>query len=386
MSDRRTLVVVPPFTGHINPTLGVGAKLLERGQRVAWCGYKLPKLPVGAEAFTLKTGAAGADPTADTSQGAELRGLRSVKFFYEEVLVPLAHAMLPQVEEVVRIWRPDVLLVDQQALAGAFAARRANLPWISSCSTSASVVEPLAEFPRIIEWRDGLLATLQQELGLPVQVRPGLSELGILVFSSRELVRGQLPNRRVHFVGPVTTARAKVDFPWDQLEHRDRVLISLGTISGERGGEFYRAVAEAFDGLDAQAILVAPEDKVPTLPPNVLRFDFVPQVRLLARMNAVVSHGGHNTVVESLAAGVPMVLAPIRDDQPLVASQVVEAGAGIRLKFGRLNGERLRIAIQEVLSNPAYTKAARRIGESFDPKGVSRAANVITKAKLPPVI
>jgi UDP:flavonoid glycosyltransferase YjiC (YdhE family) len=50
-------------------------------------------------------------------------------------------------------------------------------------------------------------------------------------------------------------------------------------------------------------------------------------------MSAVVCHGGHNTVCEAVAHGVPLVVTPIRDDQPIIARQVADAGAGIRLHF-----------------------------------------------------
>lgn len=383
MFEPKTLIVVPPFTGHINPTLGVGAELLARGQRVAWCGYRLPELPAGAESFTLERGDPQGVATEVAHAGAQLRGLRSVKFFYEEILVPLARAMLPKVERVVELWQPDVLLVDQQALAGAFAARRAKLPWVSSCSTSASVVEPLAEFPKIIGWRDDLLADLQREVGLKVKRRPGLSKKGVVVFSSAKLVGEELP-RRTHCVGPVTTDRPPVPFDFDVLDPDvPTVLVSLGTISGDRGQAFYRAVAEAFADRPWQAILVAPAHAVGPLPPNVLRYDFVPQVQLLPRVDAVVSHGGHNTVVESLVANKPLVLAPIRDDQPVVAAQVVGGGAGVRVKFGRIRGPRLAAALEQVLFEPRFAQSAARLGASLRAGGgAAAAADVIDAVRL----
>lgn len=38
---------------------------------------------------------------------------------------------------------------------------------------------------------------------------------------------------------------------------------------------------------------------------------------------------------EALWHAVPLVVAPIRDDQPVVAGQVTDAGAGVRVRFGR---------------------------------------------------
>ena len=54
----------------------------------------------------------------------------------------------------------------------------------------------------------------------------------------------------------------------------------------------------------------------------------MPQLALLRHVDAVVCHGGHNTLCEALALGLQLVLAPVRDDHPLVADQVVAAGAG----------------------------------------------------------
>ena len=67
-------------------------------------------------------------------------------------------------------------------------------------------------------------------------------------------------------------------------------------------------------------------------------------------------------------------IAPIRDDQPIVAAQVVEAGAGIRLRFGRADAGRIAAAVEAVLTDSAYRCAAERVGASFRAAGGSLAA------------
>jgi UDP:flavonoid glycosyltransferase YjiC (YdhE family) len=95
-------------------------------------------------------------------------------------------------------------------------------------------------------------------------------------------------------------------------------------------------------------------------------------------MDAVVSHAGHNTVCESLANGLPLVVAPIRDDQPIIADQVVRAGAGIRVPFGRARAADLRAAVSEVLVGDRYRDAAAVIQRSFlAAGGPSTAADVL---------
>jgi UDP:flavonoid glycosyltransferase YjiC (YdhE family) len=68
------------------------------------------------------------------------------------------------------------------------------------------------------------------------------------------------------------------------------------------------------------------------------------------------------------------VLAPVRDDQPFVADQVVRAGAGVRVKFGRITVPALRQAVSAVLGDPAHREAAVRVGASFVGAGGAAAA------------
>jgi MGT family glycosyltransferase len=147
------------------------------------------------------------------------------------------------------------------------------------------------------------------------------------------------------------------------------VFVSLGTISAERGAAFHTTVAQALGGQPMQVILAAPAAHLPDPPSNFIVRERVPQLALLPHVHAVVSHGGHNTVCESLAHGLPLVVTPIRDDQPVVANQVVAAGAGLRLRFGRLGAQALRDAVRRVLDEPAFREAAARVRASFESAG-----------------
>jgi UDP:flavonoid glycosyltransferase YjiC (YdhE family) len=81
-----------------------------------------------------------------------------------------------------------------------------------------------------------------------------------------------------------------------------------------------------------------------------------------------------NTVGEALAHVVPLVIAPIRHDQPVTAAQVAEAGAGIRVRFARVTAAQLRTAVTAVLDDTAYRSAARRVEDSFAAAGGAAAA------------
>lgn len=134
-------------------------------------------------------------------------------------------------------------------------------------------------------------------------------------------------------------------------------------------------------GGELQAVLAAPPSQ--QAPPHILFAGDVPQLALLPHMSAVVCHGGHNTVCEALAHGLPLVVTPMRDDQPIIAQMVAAAGAGIRLRFERLHAAPLRDAVQAVLDDPSYRAAAAVVRDSFTAAGgAARAADQLEKLLL----
>lgn len=377
----RYLFVVPPLVGHLNPALGVAAELTARGHTVAWAG--LPEL-IGrlagpdAEVFPCAVPDAGSGGAAQ--RPPELRGPAALKFLWEEFLVPLAEVMAPGVEAAVARFGPDVLVVDQQAVAGALVAERLGLPWATSATTSAEFTGALDGMPLVDAWVSGLLADLRKRIGDPEgSTDPRFSPHLILAFTTPELAGPTAT--RARFVGPVTVDRPTGPaFPWGWLDpDRESVLVTLGTANTDAGAAFLTACLQALRARSGrlQAVIVDPGGLLggPAPDPDVLVLPSVPQLQLLARAAAVVCHAGHNTVCEALWHGVPLVVAPIRDDQPVVAGQVVAAGAGVRVRFGRVTAEHLGRAVDTVLDDPAHRAGALRIGESFRAAGgAARAA------------
>ncbi len=387
----RFLFVVPPLTGHINPTVSVGRELMAHGHAVAWAAHKevvenllppgVPLLPVSESVSADLLG-----HITERSKG--LRGASAFKFLWEEFLLPLAYSMVPGVNAVIDEFRPDVLLVDQQALAGALVAKQRGLVWATSATTSAEFTDPYTNLPKFGEWVVTNLRQFQRDFGMSEEdaARGDLrfSEHLVLIFSTKALV-GATRDYPSHyrFVGPSFAGRTEnLDaFPWDWLDDVPRILVSLGTVNIKDGGRFFAAVVEALGGRqDLQVILVAPPDQIEPVPANILVRDHVPQLALLGRVDAVISHAGHNTVCETLARGLPLVVAPIRDDQPVIAQQVVEAGAGVRIRFGRVRPRDIAEAVEEVLTRPSYREAAQHIRASFEAAGGPAAAATALEA------
>ncbi|MGW2648508.1 glycosyltransferase [Streptomyces sp. NPDC001393] len=377
------LFVVPPLTGHVNPAVGVAARLAARGHRVAWVCVDpaLVRRLAGADAQVF--GCAGPVPGAEGAvRPPDLRGAEALKFLWEWYLLPLADAMAPGVRAAAEALRPDVVVADQQAFAGALVAERLGLPWATSATTSAEFTGAYDGLPKVAAWLRARLTGLRARIGDPTGTAdPRFSPYLLLIFSTPELIGPQAPLApHIHYVGPCLAGRpAGPGFPWELLDQpRSKVLVTLGTANADAGGRFLAecltALRERADRVQAViadpggALAVPPGDK------DVLVLPSVPQLALLERMDAVVCHAGHNTVCEALWHGVPLVVAPIRDDQPVVAGQVVDAGAGLRVRFGRVRADRLGAALDTVLTDPAHRAAAARIRTAFRAAGGARTA------------
>jgi MGT family glycosyltransferase len=385
----RFLFVVPPLVGHINPTVGLGAQLAEQGHEVAWAGH--PELITHLVGMALTTVFPCAVPEgASAERPDDLRGPAALKFLWEAFLIPLAEAMIPGVDAAVDEYKPDVLVVDQQAVAGAVVAERLGIPWATSATTAAELADPLGGMPKVAAWVREMLLGLELEYGDPdaaaadryqrtygdLRFSPSL----VLAYSSEELSgRHDELGDTLRYVGPSIAERpSDPEFPWHALPEpgtKPVVLISVGTANVGAGGEFLRSCAQVVaERPEIFAVIVDPGGAVTEPPGNALIVPHVPQLELLPRVSAVVCHAGQNTVCETLYHGVPLVLAPIRDDQPIVAQQAVDSGVAERVRFGRARAEQIGAALDKVLTEPGYRAAAEQVAASFKAAGGVRAA------------
>ncbi|MFF0411085.1 glycosyltransferase [Kitasatospora sp. NPDC004745] len=375
----RFLLVMPPLTGHVNPAAGIAAELTARGHQVAWTGTESVLRPLlGPDAVVLGTGT-----RAFRAQGGH--GLAALRSLWEGFIVPYARFTAKPLDSVVREFRPDVLLVDQHTPAGALVAHRHGLPWASFAPGAMELGRPYRALPQVEAWMTGLLRGLWERARLPAEeyLDPRFSPALVLATTGPALTGDPAPPPEHALVGPVLPARpADPDFPWGRLlPGRRRVLVTMGTLAGELGADFHARAARALAlcGPDVQPVIAAPRDllpSLPALPAGAVLVDRAPVLELMGRgeLDAVLCHGGMNTVGEALAHGLPLVTAPIRHDQPFVAAQVVAAGAGLRVPFARVGPERLAVALREALDAPGLRENAGRAGRALLAGGGAVAA------------
>ncbi|MEK2490384.1 glycosyltransferase [Kitasatospora purpeofusca] len=382
----RFLLVVPPLTGHVNPTVGLARELVARGHEVAWTGTETALRPLlGPDATVFGTGT-----RAFRAQGGH--GLAAVRSLWEGFIVPYARFTTKALDAAVREFRPDALLVDQHTPAGALVAHRHRLPWGTLAPGAMELGRPFRGLPLLEEWMTGLLLGLWRRAGLPEEeyVDPRFSPALVLAFTGPALTGpGPVPAHHAA-VGPVLTDRpADPAFPWERLlPGRRRVLVTMGTLSGELGADFLARAVRALElcGPDVQPVFAAPAELLPELPGHAVAVDRAPVLELMRRgvLDAVLCHGGMNTVGEALAHGLPLVAAPIRHDQPFVAAQLAAAGAGLRVPFARVTPDHLAGALRSVLEEPGYRAAAARVGAELLAGGGAGAAADRVEALVTP--
>ena len=204
-----------------------------------------------------------------------------------------------------------------------------------------------------------------------------------IVYTSRHLqpCAGTFDDRFC-FVGPLLEPRAEGGaFPWESIRDRTVVYVSLGTLFNAEPG-FYRDCFTAFASLPAQVVLSVgrriPIESLGPPPGNTLVCAHVPQLELLQRASAFVTHGGMNSVGESLFNGVPLVVIPHMSEQEVVGRRVEELGAGLFVAREEVTPARLRESVDRLLRDPEFAVKARAIGESLRAAGgAARAAEAI---------
>jgi hypothetical protein len=92
---------------------------------------------------------------------------------------------------------------------------------------------------------------------------------------------------------------------------------------------------------------------------------WVPQRRVLSHQScgAFLSHCGWSSVLESMAAGVPIVALPLHIDQPLNANLAAEVGAAALVKqewFGEFTAEEVARAVRATVNGKEGEAARRR--------------------------
>jgi MGT family glycosyltransferase len=189
-----------------------------------------------------------------------------------------------------------------------------------------------------------------------------------------------------HHTGPLHDGfgRVPAEFPWERLTGESLVYASMGTLQNG-AEEVFRKIVEGAAASGRQIVLSIgrnlKQEQIGAVPANTIVVAHAPQIEILKRAALCITHAGLNTALESLAQGVPMVAIPVTNDQPGVAARIAFVRAGVVVPLKELTVEKLRAAVDKVMSDSSYGESARRLQQAIQKTdGLSRAADIIEAA------
>ncbi len=383
-----------PVHGHVNPTLPLVRQLVRRGEAVVY---------FATEEFATQIANTGA--SYRPYRNAFLPELGAIARRMDELAWLFARTTSELLEQELNAYqaeKPDYVITDSVAPWGHWVGQILGVPVVTSVTTFAinRAVLRYAVSRGVRPQKVGFILSklrhiarairLQREMRRTYHVpgtgmMPAMAPEGglAIVYTSRAFQpRESTFDDRFCFVGPLLEPRSgTAEFPWERVNHSTIVYVSLGTLFNA-DESFYRSCFEALRDLDGQIILsVGGRVAMSSLgepPPNVLVRAHVPQLEVLQRAAAFITHGGMNSVSESLYYGVPLVVIPQMSEQEVVGRRVEELGAGVFLAKNDVTPQSLRLAVDRVLASNRFRMQARTIGESFaSAGGAARAVETI---------
>lgn len=405
-------IICPPYPGHLNPLSALGRELQSRGHRITF--LQIPDLEVKVRSeglnfypigeLTYQSGTM-AETFIQLAKFSELKALHySVKFCQE-----MAEMICRDAPRAIAKIEIEFLIVDQLEIVGETVAEGLGLPYV--CISSGQAIHRRADVPPFYtpwSYQNTWWAKLRNQAAYYLLDRSCQPILQVIneyrqrwnlppyhhIYASNarlahlsqqpDLFDFPIPNlpKHFHYVGPLRNASLRsVLFPFDRLTEQPMIYASLGSVQNTKK-DVFRCIAAACEGLDAQLVIThgggMDAASVRELPGNPLVVEYAPQLEVLSRASLTITHGGMNTVLDSLSYGVPLVAIPITFEQPGNAARILSTGTGEVIPVSRLNVSKLRQAIDRVLTEESYLHNARRIQNAIAKSGgVKRAATII---------
>jgi len=158
------------------------------------------------------------------------------------------------------------------------------------------------------------------------------------------------------------------------------VYLSLGSL-GSADVLLMQRLIDTLAETDHRVIVsLGPQHDQLTLHDGMVGEEFLPQTSILPQVDAVVTHGGNNTITECLWFGKPMVVLPLFWDQYDNAQRMDETGFGVRLDTYHHTPDELTGALNRVLADgELHARLAAVSRRLQNTPGTERAADLIER-------
>ena len=137
------------------------------------------------------------------------------------------------------------------------------------------------------------------------------------------------------------------------------ILVSLGSFLDHVPDHFARKFCETFRQMKEIHILwKLKNNKFCTEEPNVKILPWLPQNNLLAhkKVRLFITHGGFNSLMESVSHAKPVIVFPLAFDQPDQAVVAAAKGFGIRMDLADFTIPDFVKNVRKILDDPSFTE------------------------------
>lgn len=374
MGMSNVLFLGMPSHGHVNPTLGLVHELTRQGEKVSYFASELFRAKIEAAGAMFFSYSEDLDIFKAGGKPGHGGGLLSVISKAPSVIADI----LAQTAGI----KFDYLIHSAAFPFTGAMVQLLNIPSVSSLAVFAGLdrFKDVANFKLPEEVNQNYERVANQLRitygitmpGNPLELMLYPSPLK-LVYTSRYFAPpSAYLDETCRFVGPPVFARQEnLDFPFERLENKRVLYISLGTVFGVFDTRLYNLFAETFADWDGIVVMAAHGVDLGEkhFPEHFIVRDYLPQNALLKYTDVAITHAGMNSMSDLISNEVPFVSLPLGADQPLLAARAAELGATITLDIQQLNPENLKTAVNDVLTDPAYLAAIRKINASFKSAG-----------------
>ncbi|MEV6421367.1 glycosyltransferase [Streptomyces sp. NPDC051662] len=365
----RILFSSTPAHGHLLPQLPLAHAFRERGDDVAFLtagglapvlareGFDLlpagPTMDVLVADFTRETGERPEGEPSPDMVGELFAGVR-VDRTADEALA------------AARDWRPELIVTELADCVGPLVAAALDVPVANLAYGPALPPDFAAAMDANVERR-------YAERGLTPRPAahyldtcpPAMQQDGWRPPAGRLPLRPE-PHGQTR-TGQGSSEPAGTSAPADPEPRRPRVLVTFGTVfsAPEVLSPILRELSRSDLELRVTLGLTASAEDFDVDHDRVTFVGFTPLSELLRDTDLVVTHGGAGTTLGTLAAGIPMVVAPQGADQFIQADRVAAAGAGLGLPGGMATPEGVAKAASAVLADQGFRAAARTVADQI---------------------
>lgn len=386
--------------GHVNPTLGLVNELIEQGEEVIYfC----------SEDFKEKIESTGAVFKVYEGELNPLKGRYNIsggwnitKFlnYINEILnssEEIIKDILYQIEDV----KFDYIVHGAMCPFGNIIAQILNIPSVSSFAIFATPKELIDNNKKLINYelieKHPIMNTYKKiskkleeiyHIEMPDKLIDLLFNKGDIniAYTSKYFVSNiDYYDDSFKFIGPpIYNRKENLDFPFEKLESKKVIYISLGTVFNNTNSKIYDIFFKSFADTDAVVVMAAYNLDLSqfNIPDNFIIRNYVPQSEILKYTDVAITHAGMNSTNDLIYNNVPFVSIPIGADQPYMAGRASELGATISLDKDKLTPEILKNSVKKVLSDPSYLENIKKISNSFKQTGgYKKAVEEIFKLK-----